>query len=85
MPISGRPSLAKHLTQLDEAARAEGRDPRSLRVTVMGAAEDPARVENLFREGIDRAVFTIWDEPRDDVLRSLDRLTGLREQLLGAR
>jgi len=61
MPISARPSLDRRLQVMRDAAVSHGRDPASLSITVMGATEDPAGLENLGNEGVERAVLTIWE------------------------
>jgi probable F420-dependent oxidoreductase len=77
MPISSRGSLASRLEILHESARTHGRDPSTLSVTVMGASEDPADLENLAAEGVDRVVWTIWSEDPEDVMTELDRLASI--------
>ncbi len=79
MPISARGSLASRLEIMREAAREHRRDPETLSVTMMGGPEDPADLENLAAEGVGRVVWTIWSEDPDDVMRDLDRLTGILE------
>ena len=83
MPISARPSLRSRLDLLHEAAREHGRDPASLSVTVMGAVEDAAGLANLGAEGVDRAVLTIWTEDESEILRELDRLQLILQELNG--
>ncbi len=81
MPISARPSLERRLQVMRDAAATHGRDPATLTVTVMGATEDPAGLENLGNEGVERAVLTIWQNEPDAVLRELDRLSKIVTQL----
>jgi probable F420-dependent oxidoreductase len=72
MPISARSSLAERVAPLRERFAAAGRDPDSIRIAVTGATTDPAGLEALGREGVERAILTIWAEGRDEVLRTLD-------------
>lgn len=80
MPISGRASLGSRLDLLHQAAVAHGRDPKSLSITVMGAIETVEGLESLAAEGVDRAVWTVWSEDPDEMLRELDRLAAIRDK-----
>ena len=59
MPISARPSLAKRLEGLRAACDAVGRDFAEMEFTVMGATDDPAGIEQLASEGIQRVALTL--------------------------
>jgi probable F420-dependent oxidoreductase len=83
MPITGRPTLGDRLDRLRDAWAAAGREPDALEIAVMGATTDPAGLEQLGREGVQRAVLTIWSEDRDEILRSLDELAAVQRQLHG--
>lgn len=72
MPISARGSLHDRLEPLRRRFEANGRDPDSIRVAVMGASTDPAALRALGDEGVERAVLTVWSEDRDEILRTLD-------------
>ncbi len=72
MPISARGDLADRIAPLRRRFVEVGRDPGELRVTVMGATPDPDELVALGRQGVERAVLTIWSEARDDILRGLD-------------
>jgi probable F420-dependent oxidoreductase len=73
MPISGRGSLRERLDSVRDACDAAGRDPDTLSVTVMGAAQQPDAVGNLEAEGVDRVVLTVEHAELDDPRRILDR------------
>lgn len=83
MPISARGSLAKRLALMHDAAHAVGRDPATISVTVMGASTDPDDLANLATEGVDRVVWTIWEEEPSAVMSELDRLAGCLERATG--
>ncbi|MCU0259438.1 MAG: LLM class F420-dependent oxidoreductase [Ilumatobacteraceae bacterium] len=83
MPITARPSLGDRLERLRAAWTEAGRDPDRLQIAVMGATTDPAGLEQLGREGVQRAVLTIWSEDRDEILRTLDELAELPRRLHG--
>lgn len=72
MPISARPSLASRLERLAGACERVGRDRAEITVSVFGATTDPAGLDALAAEGVDRAVLTLSSHQRDDVLRELD-------------
>ncbi|MEM9606668.1 MAG: hypothetical protein AAGA99_04545 [Actinomycetota bacterium] len=50
----------------------------------MGATTDPGGLEQLGREGVDRAILTVWSEDRDEVLRTLDAYRDVMEAAQGA-
>jgi probable F420-dependent oxidoreductase len=83
MPISARASIAERVAPLRERFEAAGRDPDTLRITVLGATTDPAGLASLGDEGVERAVLTIWAEGRDDVLRALDDDASIVRRLHG--
>jgi probable F420-dependent oxidoreductase len=72
MPISARSSLGDRMESLRRACERVGRDPTTVRVTVMGATTEAAGLESLQDEGVHRAVLTTWATHRDGVLRDLD-------------
>lgn len=72
MPISARASLADRLEPLRRRFEEAGRDPDSIRVSVMGASTDPAALVALGAQGVERAVLTVWSEDRDEIMRTLD-------------
>lgn len=83
MPISARHSLADRLAPLRERFAAAHRDPAQVTVTVAGATTDPAGLAALGREGVDRAVLTIWGEDRDQILRTLDAYADVKDAVRG--
>jgi probable F420-dependent oxidoreductase len=80
MPITGRDSVTDRLQPLREAYAEAGRDPDSIRVFIMGAAEDPAKLANLHREGVEHACLTIWSEDADEIRHKLDEFQALIER-----
>jgi len=79
MPITSRGSVAERLQPLRAAFAEAGRDPESIRVFIMGAAEDPEKLANLHHEGVEHACLTIWSEDPDEILRKLDEFQLLAE------
>jgi probable F420-dependent oxidoreductase len=85
MPISGRASLADRLAPLRRKWLENGRPPEDLQVIVAGATTDPRGLANLGREGVGRALLTVWEESRDAILHKLDEFAGVLQQVSGAR
>jgi probable F420-dependent oxidoreductase len=69
-------ALAGRVAELRSRAADAGRG--HLTVTVFGAAPDRAVVESYAAAGVDRVLYGLPDAGEDEVLRSLDDLTGLR-------
>ena len=72
LPITARGSLGSRLDPLKEACAKAGRDFAEMDITIMGATDDPALLENLEAEGITRAALTLWPAPANEHLRQLD-------------
>ncbi len=75
----GRDEAAVFSGMKDIKARAEkaGRDPRSLSVSVFGAAADRAALDRFRQAGVTRAILRLPPEGRDKVLPLLDEWTTL--------
>ena len=80
MPISARASMASRLAPIQDAFRAAGRDPATVQLAVTGATTDPDGLANLHREGVGRALLTVWSEESDEILRELDRFADIAEK-----
>jgi probable F420-dependent oxidoreductase len=75
VPNASRPSYAdvtEFLPQFGEMAAAAGRDPRSIPVTIFGAAADGDRLKRYRDQGIARAVIMLPSAGADTVLPILD-------------
>jgi probable F420-dependent oxidoreductase len=83
MPITGRRSLQDRIAPLREAFERHGRDPASIEVVIAGATTDPDGLSNLEREGVQRALLTIWSEDRDEILRQLDAYATIARAVRG--
>lgn len=71
-PRSGwEPKTAKQ--RLHAAARAAGRDPKTLSITVFGAPADAAGLAPYREAGIERVLLAVPDAGRDEVLKVLDK------------
>ena len=71
------------IAQLRTAFADADRDPESLLVTVMNAPHDPAALTGLADRGVQHGALTVWAEDPDDIRRSLDEFTRIRDEYLG--
>jgi probable F420-dependent oxidoreductase len=67
----------EQVARLHAMARAAGRDPASLSISVFRAPTDKAALDGYRAAGIDRAVLEIPDLGRDEILRGLDNNVAL--------
>lgn len=81
LPVSARSSFAERLQLLATACEKVGRDPSTVRVSVLGATTKPEGLTNLFAEGIYRAVLTLPHTTPDDALRLLDDWTNVLDTI----
>jgi probable F420-dependent oxidoreductase len=73
MPIAVRAgNLVEKIADLQRRARAAGRDPRSIPVTAFMVKPDRAALDPLEAAGVERAIFGLPSEGRDQVLPKLD-------------
>jgi probable F420-dependent oxidoreductase len=75
VPNASRPSYAdvtEFLPQFREMAAAAGRDPRSIPITIFGAAADGDRLKRYRDQGIARAVVMLPSAGADTVMPILD-------------
>jgi len=71
------------LDQFREMAKAGGRDPTDLPISLFRVPEDIERLRLYARLGIDRVVFSLPAEKEDKILPILDRWSVLKRQLDG--
>lgn len=64
---------AEAMARLKKMADEVGRDASELTVSVFGAPADAAALDGYREAGITRALLTLPSDPRDDVLKRLDR------------
>jgi probable F420-dependent oxidoreductase len=80
LPIDGGAGPARlraSLQKLDERAAAKGRARNSISVSVYAAQARPEVVAEYQKLGVDRIVFLLRPQPRDEVLTRLDRYAAL--------
>ena len=65
------------LAELRELSARAGRDPKTIAVSVFGAAPDAALLDRLRQAGVDRAILRLPSEGRDRVLPLLDQWASL--------
>jgi probable F420-dependent oxidoreductase len=63
--------------RLHAAAKAAGRDPKTLSISVFAAPPDQAKLAPYREAGIDRVLFEVPDKSRDEILAVLDRNAAL--------
>jgi probable F420-dependent oxidoreductase len=74
LPIGVRAGdLGAGIATLRRLASEKGRDPRTLSVSVYGAAMDPDALDRLRTAGVDRAIFWLPPAAADEVMPVLDR------------
>ena len=73
IPIGVRAGdLQGSIDELHRVAREQGRDPRSISISLYGAPRDPDALRRLRDLGVARAVFALPSKDRDQVLPLLD-------------
>ena len=81
MPISARPaqgpSLREKIAMLKRQAEDSGRDPDSIQITVFGTRPDADIIQRLEDDGVERVIFTLPSEEKDQVLPLIDQCAGL--------
>jgi probable F420-dependent oxidoreductase len=65
------------VARLANAARAAGRDPKTVSITVFAAPADAAKLDAYRAAGIGRALFEVPDAGDAEILRTLDRNAAL--------
>jgi probable F420-dependent oxidoreductase len=80
MPIGGIMDIPAGMQDLAARARAAGKDPRDLAVTVFGAPAELEVLRQYAELGIERAIFWVPPEGREQVLPLLDRYAEVARQ-----
>lgn len=80
IPIGGRDGddFAKLVAEFRSAAKAAGRDPETMEVSIFGAPADAEFVARCRDGGVSRIVFGAPPVEREKMLPFLDRIDGLR-------
>ncbi|HZR71059.1 MAG TPA: LLM class F420-dependent oxidoreductase [Burkholderiales bacterium] len=71
------PDLAGMIEKLHAKARAAGRDPKSLSVTLFWTPPDADQLKRLEEIGVERGILAVPSESRDKVVSILDRYAPL--------
>jgi hypothetical protein len=69
--------VTEFLPEFREMAKAAGRDPKSISVTIWGVPEDLDRVKRYRDQAMDRVVVSLPSANRDEILPVLDRWADL--------
>jgi alkanesulfonate monooxygenase SsuD/methylene tetrahydromethanopterin reductase-like flavin-dependent oxidoreductase (luciferase family) len=81
MPIGSRGmdgvSLAEQIVLLKKQAEQAGRDPDSLNITSFGVRPDPDQIAKLEADGVDRVIFALPSQERDEVTPLIDECAKL--------
>ena len=73
LPIAGRDlDIGARAKELRDLAEKEGRDPRSISITVFGGRPDPKMNDAYEKAGVERVILTLKSETADKVLPRLD-------------
>ncbi len=80
-PVIGRGTepIEASIEKLNRLANAAGRG--NMAVTLNGAPEDPATLQRYVKAGVERCIFRVPDHPVEEILRRLDQLAKLAEQV----
>jgi probable F420-dependent oxidoreductase len=80
IPIGARSrNLPEKIASLREQARAAGRDPKTISVSVFGVKPERAAIDELERAGVERVIFMLPAAEGETVLPLLDKYAGLIE------
>jgi len=81
MPIGGRGSsgvsLGEKIALLKRQAEEGGRDPDSLNITSFGIRPDPELISRLQEAGVDRVIFTLPSQEKEEVTPLIDECAKL--------
>ena len=72
MPVSARSSIRSRLDLLHAEAERQGRDPRTISITVTDAKPDLDSFRSLEAEGVERVLLSVPVGTRDETMRVLD-------------
>jgi len=70
-------ALLQGLADLNARAARAGRDPKTISVSVFGAAAEQSLLDRFSAAGVTRAILRLPSEPRDTILPLLDRYAKL--------
>lgn len=76
MPIGGRHALGGW-AEVEKACEAIGRDPKSVELSVFGAKGEAEALDDLAAQGVVRAIFTLPQGPRDEVMAAIEQYATL--------
>ena len=81
IPIGAFSNVESDMKTLAEVARAAGRDPKSIEISVFGVAPDEDTLKSYRDAGVARAVFGLPSAPRDKLVPLLDRYESLMKEV----
>ncbi len=77
MPGTGESEPTHCIAQVREEVAASGRDPDSFQISMYYCPPDDAIIEQMAGAGVDRAIFVLDPNPRDQALKQLDELAAM--------
>jgi probable F420-dependent oxidoreductase len=77
MPLYGRHSIVDMIGELNQTARAAGRDPATIEIGVFNAPRDRDELAALAEAGVKRAVFNLPPVAPEVVIAKLDKYAGI--------
>jgi probable F420-dependent oxidoreductase len=83
IPVAGRGDLTEVIPKFHEMARAAGRDPVSIEITLFGLSEDVDSLKRFADMGVARVVPMFAPEKADAVLPIVDRWTKIMRLVNG--
>jgi len=81
IPIGVFSNVERDMELLAETAKAAGRDPKSIEVSVFGVSPDAAALRKYRDHGVSRAVFGLPSAGRDKILPLLDRYAAVAKEV----
>ena len=80
-PQYGGSDILAHLPAFREMAKAAGRDPATIPLTVFNPPAEPAALKRYQDAGVDRVIFSIASEDQAKTLATLDKLAAVVRQM----
>ncbi|MGH1492454.1 MAG: LLM class F420-dependent oxidoreductase [Acidimicrobiales bacterium] len=79
MPIGGRHALSGW-DEVQKACEAIGRDPKTVELSMFGAKASKEALDDLAEKGVVRAILTLPQGPRDEVMAAVEEYATLVDQ-----
>jgi probable F420-dependent oxidoreductase len=80
MPGTGETEPTQHIATLREKVAASGRDPKAFEISMYYCPPEDGMIEQMAGAGVDRVIFVLDPNPRDQALPQLDELTRVADR-----